>query len=272
MTVPAVPSEAQRQQQLLAVLRGDAPLDAIAARLRDTAPRAQRGLQAYAANAGALAERALSAAFPTIAQLVGEAPFRALARAYWQAHPPVRGDMAQWGHALPGFVAADPQLADEPYLADVAQLDWAVHQAEQASDLEDTATGLDLLAAEEPDGLRLRLAAGTALMASAHPVATIWLAHRSTAADRFEPVREAFAQGQGEHALVWRPGYKAQVSVLPAAAAGFTFAVLAGLSLGQALDAAGPDFRFEPWLLAALQHGWLASVDTLALYPRENPA
>lgn len=272
MTAPTAPSEAQRQRQLLAVLRGEAPLDAIGARLRDSAPRARRGLQAYAANAGALAERALSAAFPTIAQLIGEAPFRALARAFWQAHPPVRGDMAQWGHALPGFIAADPQLVDEPYLADVAQLDWAVHQAEQASDLDDTATGLDLLAAEEPDGLWLYLAAGTALLSSAHPVATIWLAHRSTAADRFAPVREAFARGAVEHALVWRQGYQAQVCTQPEAAAGFTRAVLAGLSLGQALDGAGSDFSFEPWLLAALQQGWLASVDTLVLKHLENPA
>ena len=256
--------ETRRQQQLLAVLRGDAPPQAISAWLRDDAPRAQRGLQAYAANAGALAERALSAAYPTIAALVGAPSFAALARACWQAHPPLRGDVAQWGDALPGFIAADPQLAGEPYLADVAALDWAVHTAELASDAGTAASGLDRLATGEPDGLWLHLAAGTALLTSAHPVATIWQAHRSAAADRFAPVRLAFERGAGEHALVWRQGYQAQVSALPEAAAGFTRALLAGLSLGQALDLAGTDFSFEAWLLAALQQGWLASVDTLA--------
>ena len=60
------------------------------------------------------------------------------------------------------------------------------------------------------------------------------------------------------HPAARRQGCMAQVSALPEAAAGFTRAVLVGLSLGQALDGAGPDFAFEPWLLAALQQGWLA--------------
>ena len=73
MSSPAQPDEAQRQQQLLAVLRGDAPPETVSVWLRDAAARARRGLQAYAANAGALAERALTAAYPTIAELVGAA-------------------------------------------------------------------------------------------------------------------------------------------------------------------------------------------------------
>ena len=269
MSEPAAADEALRQQRLLAVVRGEAPLDALGAWLRDSAPRARRGLQAYAANAGALAERALAAAFPTIAQLVGEASFSALARAFWQAQPPVRGDLAQWGDALPGYIAADPQLAGEPYLADVARLDWAVHLAEQASNAGEAAISLERLATEDPDSLWLHLAAGTALRSSPHPVATIWLAHRSSATGRFAAVREAFARGVGEHALVWCQGYRAQVCALPEAAAGFTRGVLAGLSLGQALDAASPDFSFEPWLLTALQQGWLAAVDTQPLDHQE---
>ena len=262
-------TEALRQQRLLAVLRAQAPLDTLSGWLRGPSARAQRGLQAYTANAGALAERALSAAFPTIAELVGAGSFAALARAFWQAQPPERGDVAQWGGALPGFIAAAAQLADEPCLADVARLDWAVHLAELASDADRAAQGLEQLATADPDRLRLQLAPGTALVSSTHPVATIWQAHRSTAADRFAPVREAFARGVGEHALVWCQGYKAQVCALPEAAAGFTRGVLAGLSLGQALDTAGPDFSFEPWLLTALRQGWLVSVDTLAFDHRE---
>lgn len=263
------PDEAQRQQALLAVLGGHAPAAAIGRWLRDSAPRTRRGLQAYAANAGALAERALAAAFPTIAQLVGEVPFAALARAFWQAQPPSRGDLAQWGDALPGFIAAAPDLAGEPYLADVARLDWAVHRADAAADAGDAPLGLDQLASADPDQLWLHPAAGTALLTSCHPVATLWLAHRSTAADRFAPVRQALARGAGEHALVWRQGLRAQVSALPEAAAGFTRAVLSGRPLGPALDAADPGFDFEAWLLPALQQGWLAAVDTRPFEPQE---
>ena len=262
MSRPNAAAEAQRQQLLLGALHGQVPANAMGAYLRDAAPRARRGLLAYAANAGALAERALLAAYPTLAQLLGGVACAALARAFWRAQPPAQGDIAQWGAALPGFIASDPQLAGEPYLADVARLDWAVHQAEQAGAPGEAPTGLALLASAEPEGLWLQLAAGTAVVCSVHPVATLWRAHRSPETDRFAPVRTAFANRSAECALVWRDGYLAQVTALPAAGAAFTQAVLAGQSLGQALESADPGFAFEPWLLAALRQGWLAAVDT----------
>ena len=252
--------EALRQRLLLRALWADAGPEALAGWLRETPPRRERALQAYRANAGALAERALAAAFPTVAQLVGEDSFAALARALWFARPPQRGDIAQWGEGLPGFIADAPQLADEPYLADVARLDWAVHRADQADD-RGPLVGLERLAQADPATVRLRLAAGLALCESAHPVVSIWQAHRSTADDRFAGVREAFAAGRGENAMVWRDGFQVRVQALPEADARFMRALCRAQSLGAALDAAGSGFDFGQWLPQALQGGWLAAVD-----------
>ena len=262
MTTIAATDEALRQQKLLAALRGDTlPADIIAL-LRDSVARARRGLQAYSAHAGALAERALGSTFPTIFQLIGEASFALMARAFWRSHPPLRGDLAQWGNELADFIAATSDLADEPYLADVARLDWAVHRAELAcDDVGGAATGLEQLATADPDRLCLRLAPGTSLLSSSHPVATIWQAHRGTGVDRLAPARLALARGQGEHALVWRQGHRGQVGVILEAAIGFTQAVLEGRPLGQALDGADPAFDFEAWLQASLRQGWLVGVD-----------
>lgn len=254
-------NEALRQQLLLRTLWGDAPPGVVAGWLRDSPQRITRGLQAYRAHAGALAERALGAAFPTVALLVGEESFAALARALWQAQPPQQGDIAQWGAALPAFIGAAPQLADEPYLADVARLDWAVHRAELAADGDASVQGLQQLADGDPATLRLCLAEGVALIASPHPVVSIWQAHRSNAAERFAPVRAALARGDGERALVHREGFAVRVLAVPEATAGFMQALRAGASLGHALDAAGPGFAFDGWLVQALQQGWLRSVE-----------
>lgn len=262
MTAPSRRVEALRQQALLAVLAGDAPPQALDAWLRERGPRARRGLQAHRAHAAALAERALASFFPTVAQWLGPPAFAAMAQAFWQACPPVRGDVAQWGGALPDFIAAAADLAAEPGLPDLARLEWAVQQADMAADAGEAGTGLDLLATADPLGLWLQLPPGTAVLSSPHPVATIWLAHRSAAADRFAPVRQALAQGGGEHALIWRQGWRAQVHLLTDHAACFTRAVLAGRPVGQALHDAGPAFDFEAWLLAALRQGWLVSVAT----------
>jgi len=249
--------EALRQQMLLRALWHDARSAVVGGWLRD-GPKLARGLQAYQANAGALAERALGAAYPTVAALVGGESFAALARAFWHADAPQRGDVAAWGEGLAAFIAADAQLADEPYLADVSRVDWAVHQAERAADGAPP-QGLDALA--DAEHRVLRLAPGVALVPSAHPVVAIWHAHRRDDGDRFAPVRAAFAEGRGEHALVFRSGWRGDVRVAPAPESRFVAALLQHRPLGDALAAAGAGFDFTAWLVAALQAGLVAGLE-----------
>ncbi len=265
-----VAKEALRQQMLLRALWRDARPGVLAGWTRD-GPRFTRGLQAYRANAGALAERALAAAYPTVQQLLGETSFAGLARALWHRHPPEQGEIGTWGGHLATFLAEADGLADEPYLPDVARLEWAVHLAATALDEAEAVPGLIALhglAAHDPEAVRLLPMPGTALLMSAHPVASIWQAHRpaqAQPADRFAAVREAFAQGRAEAALVWRSGWQVQVAALDAADARFTQALLHGQSLGQALQALAreTDFGFEAWLLAHLPRGWLAGAQAL---------
>ncbi|WP_395699878.1 putative DNA-binding domain-containing protein [Aquabacterium sp.] len=252
--------EAQRQQLLLRTLWREAPDATLAGWLRDAAPRQARGLSAYRANGEALAARALAAAYPTVAELIGEEAFAAVAARHWRERPPTCGDMALYGAGLAEALAADAQLASEPYLADCARLDWAVHRAETAADAHAPPEGLQRLVTDDPAELALVLRPGLVLLASRWPIVTIWQAHRSHAEDRFAPVREAFAQQRGEQALVWREGWRPRVSALADAEARFTQALLGAQPLAVALDAAGEGLDFEAWLMQALQHGWLAAV------------
>jgi hypothetical protein len=247
--------ETTRQQQLMQALwAGSTPTG-----LRPD-DSLLRGLVAYRANAAALAERALAAVYPTVQQVIGADAFVALSRAHWQGHPPTQGDMAQWGAELPQFLADDAALQDEPYLPDLARLEWAVHRADRALDGPSAATGLALLAEHDPAHLFVQLAAGVAVVVSRHPVVRIWQAHRSENADRFAAVRAAFAAGEGDCALVWRQGWRVQVQAVHAAEARFTQALLTGRSLGDALSQAGDDFAFEPWLISAVQQQRLWAV------------
>lgn len=258
--------EVLRQQMLLRALWRDARPGVLAGWCRDGAQQA-RGLQAYQANAGALAERALRAAYPTVAQLLGEESFAALARALWHRQPPRVGDVAVWGDGLAVFIAQAQGPQDEAYVPDVARLDWAVHLASSAADDAAAPRGLQRLAEPDPGALTLLARPGTALLDSPHPVVSLWQAHRAAGverADRFAAVRAALAlalaQGQAEAALVWRRGWRVEVAALGAAEARFTRAVLDGQNLGSALDAVGEagGFDFEDWLLTTLQRGWLA--------------
>lgn len=281
--------QADHQARLLCLLRREPGAEAPP--LAGTPWRIEQGLAAYRANAAAVARRALAATFPTLAQVLGEKAFAALAAAHWQRCPPHRGDLACWGAELPEAIACDPQLAGEPYLADLARLDGCVHRAGFAADDEGAPSGLQALADGDPAALWLRLRAGSAVVASAYPIVTIWLAHRPAAeaatdadareaahavaapgpaphadeadGDRFAAARDALAQGRSERAWVTRGGGPAvQVLQLDEAAAAFTTSVLHGRSLHDALAEAGEAFDFEAWLIRALRHGALAAVQT----------
>ena len=196
----------------------------------------ERGLAAYRHNLRALSAQALGVPFTRLREALGEAEFAALAWSFWRAHPPERGDLGQWGGALDEFLRA--RAGEASGLPDLARLDWALHQAERAADAELDAASLALLADTPPGQLWLLLRPGVTLL----------------------------AQRDGP-ALVWRQGWRGEWQPLSGAEAAFMRALLDGLPLDAALEAASEaamkgsgaetDFDFGAWLQAALQKAWL---------------
>lgn len=213
-----------------------------------------RGLKAYQSNAGALAVRSLQSVYPVVEQLIGPEAFAMLARDLWCSLPPTRGDLAQWGGGLADFVTAIPQLGTEPYLPDVARIEWALHLAATAVDEAADLASLALLTTHEPDALTLQLAPGTVLIGSPHPAASIVTAHLY-ASPPFEEVAHKLREQAPESALVWRHGLRPRVANCPPAEAMFVQGLLAGASLLAALESA--PFDFNHWLPQAVQNGLL---------------
>lgn len=253
-------SEAERQQQLLAALVGDA---SAAPMLRESGARAARGLEAYRANAESIAERALASCFATVLAMVGADDFRHLAREFRSAHPPERGDLGEWGDAFPAWLGAHTGLAAWPWLADSARLDLALHRAERAADESLDAASLGLLESTDPAQLRLVPMPGTALLRSAWPIAAIHQAHQleGDAADAaFARVREALAAQRGEQVVVARKAWRAVVHPLDVQSAAWTQDLLENVDLASALARAGEGFDFAAWLGFALRESLLKGV------------
>jgi hypothetical protein len=261
---------AQQQALLQALLARPGSAQAGAAEeclsgLLDTRHRlTARGLAAYQANGHAMAERSLLSAYPVVAALIGGDNFALLARDLWHQHPPQRGDLAQWGDALPGFVQHNEQLADVPYLSDVARAEWALFIAAGAADAAPDPCSFARLAQETPEGLALTLAPGTAIIKSAYPVASLIAAHGEDT-PRLEAAAQRLRDGQGEHALVWRQGLRPRLQRIEPAASALVQALLAGADLPQALDAADSNngFDFSAWLNAAVTDAVVIGVHSL---------
>jgi hypothetical protein len=250
MTVDRDEAELRRQQALLAVL---------AAQRADA--KAPPGVQAYRANAHASAERALRVACPTLHALLGGDDFAHLAREFWHAHPPQRGDLGEWSDALPGWIAAHSGLAEWPYLADCARLDLALHHCERAADATLNAASLALLASSEPSRLQLRLMPGVQALASSWPVASIHAAHAGGDEQLFDAARRLVDAGQGEAVVVARDGWRGAVHRIDAPGLAFMQALARGVDLADSIDAAGEGFDFAAWLADAVRCHWLKEVD-----------
>lgn len=263
--------EAQQQALLHALLSPgaqavDAPLpDGLNQFIaNNTYPTSGRGLNCYQSNAHAVAERALSAAYPVVTAILSDESMAQLARALWHSHPPQRGDLAQWGDTLASFMASSPQLAALPWLPDVARVEWALHQADGAPDAEPDLPSLAMLVEEDPDHLTLRLAPGLQVLHSRFAVVPVVLAHKLPTEDErthaIEQLGDVWCPEQTEHALVWRVGHQPPMTrTATEAEASLLAALLAGQALLPAME--GCDLDFSAWLPQALQQGLVIGVD-----------
>lgn len=183
--------------------------------------------------------RALEKIFPVTRQLVGDAFFAGMARAYADVERPDTPLLMAYGRHFPGFVATFEPAQGLAYLPDVARLELAWLAAYHARDV--TPMALETLGAVPPERLgTLRLVAHPAacLVTSSHPVGSIWNAHQVEA---FAPVD----LGRSETVLIVRPALDVGVHIIPDADAAFAEALFAGATLAEAAAMGAADSRFD---------------------------
>jgi hypothetical protein len=235
----AEPREIARLQGLVAPGAGGVSAAARVAVYRDSSRRAR--------------ERALEAIYPVCRQVLGQRCFAGMAADYVGAHPSSSGDLNAYGAAFPPHLAArvrtEAALAEVPYLADLARLEWHWHAAYYAAD--DPAFDAErftLLAARgAAGGVRLRLSAALRLLASDYPVEEIWRRHRKGGAPA------VVAMGGGDRLVIHRVGFRPDVEAVE----GELFDLLRAVSSGESLAAiadAGLAVERVPGLVAA---GWV---------------
>ncbi len=263
------PSLAEQQDALLQALRQPRHEDAAAyaasrrGLIADAASSQwRRGLTAYRSSGHELARRALEGAYPAVAQLLGEDNFAALARSLWAASPPSRGDVAQWGGELAVHMESLADLvAEEPFMPDVARVEWLLHLAATAADAQFDAPSLQLLTTQDPASFTLLLCPGAGCVASAYPVASIVNAHIDSEPS-LEEAGQLLREGRAETALVWREGFRPRLREAPGGEAGFVAALQHRRSLADSLQAA-PGLDFGAWLANAARSGLLVGAATL---------
>ena len=201
---------------------------------REVQPTRERRFRVYRNNVKASLVAALAARFPVVGRLVGEEFFTAMALVFVERHPPRSPVLAEYGAAFAGFLEGFDPAADQPYLPDIARLEWARQVAYHSADA--GAVDISRLVELPPEVLgsvRLGLHPATAVVPSRWPIVSIW-----TTNTHDETPRAPAADWAGETALVTRLHLDVLVHRLPPGADLLVAELARGIALGAAADAA----------------------------------
>jgi hypothetical protein len=194
--------------------------------------------------------------FPVVRALVGEDFFHGMAREFVRRHPPHSPVMAEYGDAFPAFIEGFAPAQALPYLGDVARLEWQYVASFHAADAAPLAAERVASLVGDPARLaqsRWRMHPSLGLVASPHPVASIWQAHQADSKAEVEAALALIDLLQAEMALVLRQGLEVMVLGLTPAEAAFVRALHAGNELAVAVaDAQQASEDFDLTLAFAL--------------------
>ncbi len=193
--------------------------------------RAARRFRVYRNNVHGALIGALADAYPVVRRLVGEDFFAAMAREFFLSETARGPSLALYGAGFADFVDQFAPAASVAYLADVARLERARLESLHAADAE--ALDASALPNEGDQLVHARFAPHPAarLVASRHPIVSIWLANQHDEA-------AVSITAASEHALVTRPAREVHVLQLDEPGGAFAHALMQGATVQSAYTSA----------------------------------
>ena len=210
---------------------------------------------------------ALGELFPVCKRLVGERLFATLCQPYIRRHRSASADIGAYGSDFAAHLAAEvashESLAELPYLAGVARLEWAWHQVFHGPDQAPfDHQALAAVPADAQGELRFQPPAASRLLSSVYPIHTIWQHNQPDWQP--EPGDEGHIDldAGGVELLIWRNGTEMRIDLLDAEQRQVLELLYTGVTLTELtrqLAIAGNGVDLGTVLPGLLQNGWIAS-------------
>lgn len=176
---------------------------------------------------------ALAGIFEATRALLGGAYFDAFARRFARANPPCSPCLFEYGAALPAALAVAPGMAEHGYAADLARLEWAMHESFHAPAAPALAPSrLSALPADKIGDVRLRPRPSLRLVNAGFPVDDLW---RQARAGDVEP---GVLAGPPVWLLLLRPDFDVAMERTTEALYMLTTELAAGAALAEAAEKA----------------------------------
>ena len=172
---------------------------------------------------------ALKAAYPSIANIMGEKNFQQIARFYVSEHPPRSAMMQIFGSEFPQFIENLPPLKNAPFLVDVARAEKAWLKAYHTHDAKPlNLETLRKFSPEETMQLTFTTHPASHLIKSKYPVNDLF-------DFRNEKPENGVDMQMSQHLLITRPHLSVFTTALNNTYANFFDLILRGETLGNAI-------------------------------------
>ena len=213
---------------------------------------------------------ALEANFPVLCELLGEGDFETLAATYIRTHDSPFFSIRYYGNALSEFLAAEPEYAGAPVLAELARWEWAMTEVFDAADSEPTTVSdLAQVAPEDWAELRFEWHPSVRRLALSWNAPQVWKAV-SEADDETQPaIPEVVFNPEPIEWLLWRHELQTYFrSLQPGEAVALT-AARAGQSFGAICALLSTEFgeTRAPAMAAGFLRTWVESGLLTAAHP-----
>ena len=235
----------------------------------------QTGLNVYTNNFIENGIRALSITFSTVEGLIGEDSFRMLSRKLLRHEAKASFDWAEYGITLPTFIEGQEALETYPFLSEVAQLDWAIHDVQRQADKEFAPSTLASLETGDTDLLCFTAAPGLQLLTFWFPVVDLYqlihdpylqseegiLARKELLKNVTESIHNAINIATPRSLVLWRAEYKAQFEYVTDAEADVIQKINAQASVNAVIDTIGMhNIDLVEWLSKAISNKLIFAV------------
>ncbi|WP_126456808.1 DNA-binding domain-containing protein [Sulfuriflexus mobilis] len=154
----------------------------------------------------------LTGDYPAVRALLGEEAFTVLCHDYIQAHPSTHYSLRWFGRHLPAFLAEAADSRGRPFLAELANLEWAFINAFDAADAEVLDEGaVTTIAAEAWPGITITFHPSLQLVDYDWNILDLW---RTVRDEETIPPPEALRETST--CLIWRQGLTTRYRILEA--------------------------------------------------------
>lgn len=187
-------------------------------------PDVQRSIDMYRNNLFENAARALAITFPTVESLIGRKAFRGLVVKILQSESKTQFDWAEYGESFPICISEQEDLFEYPYLSEVAQYDWLVHQTQRLADTPANPASFNLLQEAPLDSLYFELNTGFSVKQFWFPVSQLHALTNdqhltneqkvSLQKNTTKMIHDAINLEHPRSLVVWRPEYKTMSEVV----------------------------------------------------------